>query len=74
MKDFFKLDLIYQCQILAELLQRISKAAWAENDVRSIDTLAARDGRSIEALWVDVCQSQGVELVTIPSRLFGPRD
>ena len=61
MKDFFELDYNKQCQVASEALQRMAQAAMTDPNVRSIETLAAKQGLTIEALWADICRSQGIE-------------
>jgi hypothetical protein len=65
MRQFDDLDHVKQCELLVELLRRVSNRSRIER-VRTAAELAAREGRSVQEVWADVCSACGIEPCSMP--------
>jgi hypothetical protein len=65
MKDFYELDDWKQCELLFELIERIGA-----NDVRSLEALSEKEGKSPHVIWAEMCKGRGIELCSIPERVL----
>jgi hypothetical protein len=65
MKDFYELDEWKQCELLFELIERIGS-----HDVRSLEALSEKVGKTPHVIWTEMCSARGIELCSIPERVL----
>ena len=63
MKDFRENGYEKQCEILAKLIECLG-----QSKSYTLERLAAKEGKSVEAVWGDICEACGSEPCTIPYR------
>jgi hypothetical protein len=64
-KDFYEIEDWKQCELLIELIELIGS-----NDVRSLEELSEREGKTPQAIWANICKARGIERCTIPERVL----
>jgi hypothetical protein len=64
-KDFYEMEDWKQCELLIELIELIGS-----NDVRSLEELSKKEGKTPQEIWANICKVRGFELCTIPERVL----
>ena len=52
-------------ELLIELIELIGS-----NDVRSLEELSKKEGKTPQEIWANICKARGFELCTIPERVL----
>jgi hypothetical protein len=65
MRDFRETGYEKQCEILAKLIERLG-----QSKCYTLEGLAAKEGKSVEAVWGEICEACDTELCTIPYRVL----